>query len=167
MLLQQLREVGYLDNEFTPMWWKDAGDRRVHRVWAVKDGEKVLMYFFNNGMQTTTVSGLKRGHERAIKEQTELQQAGGQLNWPAGYVAIYNGIYSYLIEYRRATGRCPSAATWQQAWRGTVDSGGRVLTALFLCSRCRLRRRVNVAHLIEVLQMQKKRKDTCDAIVRS
>ena len=108
-------EVGYLDNEFTPMWWKDAGDRRVHRVWAVKDGDKVLMYFFNNGMQTTSVSGLKRGHERAIKEQTELQQAGGQLNWPTGYVAMCDRIYSYLTEYRRATGHCPSAATWQQA----------------------------------------------------
>ena len=40
-----------------------------------------------------------------------------------------------------------------------------MLTAIFPCSRCRLRRRVNVAHLIEVLQMQKKKKDTCDALL--
>ena len=160
-------EVGYMDNEFTPMWWKEASDRdrRAYRVWAVKDSDKVLLYFFNDGMHVTNVSGLKKGHERAIREQNELQQAGGQLSWPTGYSVMCDGIYSYLTEYRRATGRCPSEATWQQAWRGTVDSGGRVLTATFpVFPMSFTRRRVNVAHLIEVLQMQRKKKDTCDAL---
>ena len=65
-------EVGYLDNEFTPMWWKDISDRHMYQVWGVKDGDKMLLYFFNDGMQTTTVSGLRKGHERAIKEQQDL-----------------------------------------------------------------------------------------------
>ena len=62
------------------------------------------------------------------------------------------------------TGRCPSNATWQQAWQGIADSGGRVLSASFPCSRCRLRQKVNVVDLIEVLQMQRRKKDTCDAL---
>ena len=159
-------EVGYMDNEFMLMWWKEAShrDRRAYRVWAVKDSNKVLLYFFNDGMHVTNVSRLKKGHERAIREQNELQQAGGQLHWPTGYAVMCDGIYFYLTEYRRAMGRYPSEAMWQQAWRRTVDSGGRVLTATFPCSRCRLRRRVNVAHLMEVLQMQRKKKDTCDAL---
>ena len=84
--------------------------------------------------------------------------------WPSGYIVMRDSIFSYLTEYRRATGRCPSDATWQQAWRGTTDSGGRVLTACFACSRCKLRRKVNVNDLLEVLHLQKKRKDTCDAL---
>ena len=83
---------------------------------------------------------------------------------PTGYVAMCDGIFSYLTEYRRATGRCPSEATWQQAWRGTADLEGRVLTANFACSRCRMRRKVNVTDLLEILQLQRKKRDTCDAL---
>ena len=146
------------------MWWKDPTDLRSQRVWAVKDGERVLLYVFNDGMQATSIAGLKRGYERHLKEAKELQQAGGQLLWPAGYMAMCDGIYAYLTEYRRDTGRCPSSAMWAQAWKGTVDSGGRVLTACFACSRCRLRRKVNVLDLLEVLSLQKKKKDTCDVL---
>ena len=78
----------------------------------------------------------------------ELQLMGRQLLLPTSYVAMCDSIFSYLTEYRRATGRCPSEATWQQAWRGTADSGGRVLTANFACSRCRMRRRVNVTRFV-------------------
>ena len=68
-------EVGYMDNEFMPMWWKEASDRdrRAYWVWAVKDSDKVLLYFFNDGMYVINVSELKKGHERAIREQNELQ----------------------------------------------------------------------------------------------
>ena len=43
-------EVGYIDSEFTPMWWRDAADHKSRRAWAVKDGDRVLLYVFNNGM---------------------------------------------------------------------------------------------------------------------
>ena len=105
-------EVGYIDNEFTPMWWKETSDKRPQRVWAVRDGEKVLLDFFNDGMQFTTVGGLKRGRERAAREIKELQAAGGQQHWPIGYTAMYDGIYSYLTEYRKMTSRYLSDAIW-------------------------------------------------------
>ena len=157
--------IGFMDDEFTPMWWKDLAEHRSQRIWAVRDRERVHIYIYNAGMHTTILLGLKRGRERAIKEMKErLQMGGGALPLPTGYLALSDGIYVYLTKYRRATGRCPSDATWQQAWRGTVDSGGRVLTAAFSCSKCRMRRRVNVSALAEVLQIQKKKKDTCDAL---
>ena len=39
-----------------------------------------------------------------------------------------------------------------------------MLTANFSCSRCRMRRRVNVTDLLEILQLQRKKRDTCDAL---
>ena len=40
---------------------KDSMDTRMQRVWAVKDGERVLLYFFNAGMQVVSAAGLRRG----------------------------------------------------------------------------------------------------------
>ena len=73
-------EVGYIDNKFTPMWWKEAADRCAYRVWVVKNSNQVLLSFFNDGMYFTNVSGLKKRHERALKEENELQQTGGQVS---------------------------------------------------------------------------------------
>ena len=123
-------EFQLLDEEFTPMWWQDEGETggQLKRVWVGKEGEQWMVYIYNEGATLVTSYRLKKGRVNAMREIKERQRKGEPVIFPPVYELLKDGIYDYLTKYRRYTGKCPTSTTWKQVWKGSVDSGGRMLT---------------------------------------
>ena len=159
-------EFQLLDEEFTPMWWQEEETGgQLKRVWAGKEGEQWMVYVYNEGAALVTSHRLKKGRVNAMRELKERQRGGEAIIFPPMYDLLKDGIYEYLTTYRRETGKCPSATTWKQVWKGSVDSGGRMLTVTFDCTLCRILRKVNILSVHEVQNLKQNGICLCSALV--
>ena len=134
-------------------------------MWLGKDGEQWTLYVYNGGAAIVSALKAKKGRLNAIREMKERQRRGEAVSFPPVYDLMKDGIYDYLTSYRRETGKCPSASTWKQVWTGSLDSGGRMLTATFECSECHMLRKVNVSCVNEIQQLQNDGQCTCAVLV--
>ena len=166
-LIEQVEaEFQLLDEEFTPMWWQEEETGgQLKRVWVGKEGEQWMVYTYNEGATLVTAYRLKKGRVNAKRELKEKQRKGEAVIFPPVYDLLKDGIYDYLTTYRRDTGKCPTATTWKQVWKGSLDSGGRMLTVTFDCSNCKMLRKVDIVSVHEIQRLKHEGVCTCAMLV--
>ena len=148
-------EFQLMDEEFTPMWWQEEETGgQLKRVWVGKEGDQWMVYVYNEGAMLVMAYKLKRGKANAMREIKERQRRGETVALPPVYELLKDSIYEFLTMYRRETGKCPSATTWKQVWKGLVDSGGRMMTVTFEYNICRILRKVNIISINEIQNLK-------------